>query len=218
MKSKASLRAVAHRTGAPSTAAPRGGAVGVVMAALLAACGGGGDNPLGNPPNVANPEGGVGGQKLSFVYYQRCIHPIFTQPIVTHGASNTCSASGCHGDVTGVGGAFRLVAAAAAVDLSNPANTAAVVRQSDMYKNFYSAQGSSLLGNPSQSLLLKKPLVQGVLHGGGVIFLNEQDPFVRRIQYWIGRPVPQGQDEFSTAAGNAMFNPPDAATGTCNSQ
>ncbi|HEU4459177.1 MAG TPA: hypothetical protein VFR90_08660 [Methylibium sp.] len=203
--------------GALGTAASRGAAV-LVLAAVLAACGGGGDNPLGNPPTVANPEGGANGQKLSFVYYQRCINPLFVQPIVTNGAANTCAASGCHGDATGVGGAFRLVPAAALVDLANAGNTPEVVRQTDMYKNFYSAQGSSLLGDPAQSLLLKKPLVQNVLHGGGVIFLNEQDPNVRRIRYWIGRPVPQGQDEFSTAAGNAMFTPPDAATGTCNSQ
>ena len=37
-----------------------------------------------------------------------------------------------------------------------------------MYKNFYSAQGAVVLGSPTQSRLLTKPLVQGVLHGGGL--------------------------------------------------
>jgi len=37
------------------------------------------------------------------------------------------------------------------------------------------------------------------------------------IAYWIGRAMPQGQDEFSSAA-DTMFTPPNATTGTCNSQ
>jgi hypothetical protein len=35
------------------------------------------------------------------------------------------------------------------------------------------------------------------------------------MRYWIGRPVPQAQDEFSTSAAS-MFTPPDPATGACN--
>ena len=80
-----------------------------------------------------------------------------------------------------------------------------------------SSQGSSVIGSPTSSRLLTKPLVQGVLHGGGLIFLNDQDPNVRLLRYWISRPMPEGQDEFSTA-GNALFTPADAATGTCNTQ
>jgi hypothetical protein len=56
-----------------------------------------------------------------------------------------------------------------------------------------------------------------VLHGGGVIFASQDDPNAKLISYWISRPMPQGQDEFSTAA-NSMFTPADAATGACNSQ
>jgi hypothetical protein len=59
--------------------------------------------------------------------------------------------------------------------------------------------------------------VQGVLHGGGLIFADTNDPNVRLLQYWISRPMPQGQDEFSTASA-AMFTPADPATGTCNTQ
>jgi len=192
--------------------------IAAAMAAVLSACGGG-DNPLGNPPTVDNP-GGTSGQRLSFVYYQKCINPMLLAALQIPGSSatNTCAASGCHGDATGVGGAFRVVPGATQVDLANAANTPAVVRATDMWKNFYSAQGSTVIGSPPQSNMLKKPLVQGVLHGGGLIFANQQDPNVRLLQYWISRPVPEGQDEFSVAAGNAMFTPPDASTGACNSQ
>ena len=84
-----------------------------------------------------------------------------------------------------------------------------------MYKNFYSSQGSTVIGTPLQSRLLTKPLTLNVLHGGGVVFLDQSDPNARLIAYWIGRPMPQGQDEFSSAA-DSMFTPADPATGACN--
>ena len=118
-------------------------------------------------------------------------------------STNTCAGSGCHDTSTGTGGAFRVVPGAQAVDLANPANTADVVRASDMYKNFYSAQGSTVIGAPTQSRLLNKPLVLGVLHGGGLVFPNLQDPNAKLIEYWIGHPAPQGQDEFFANANAA---------------
>lgn len=189
------------------------------LAALVAlsACGGSG-NPLGNPPLVDNPAG-TSGQKLSFVYFQKCIDPIFKAPlqINVNGvvSTNTCAASGCHDNVSGTGGALRVVGAAAPVDLGNAANTPDAVRATDMYKNYYSALGSTVPGSPPQSRLLAKPLVQGVLHGGGLIFANDQDPNAKLMRYWINRPAPQGQDEFSASA-DAMFTPNDPKTGTCN--
>jgi hypothetical protein len=54
-----------------------------------------------------------------------------------------------------------------------------------------------------------------VLHGGGIVFDSVDDENVRRLRYWIEHPMPEGQDEFSTA-GNALFTPPDADTGVCN--
>ncbi|RQP25350.1 hypothetical protein [Piscinibacter terrae] len=191
---------------------------GLALATGLASCGGGGGSPLGNPSTIENPPGG-GGQKLSFIYYQKCINPIFLAKLTNpSGAVNTCSASGCHDTVTGTGGAFRLVPAATAVDLTNPANTPDVVRTSDMYKNYYSAHGEVVNGSPTNSKLLAKPLLIGsFFHGGGQIFSDANDPNVKLISYWISHPVPTGQDEFSSAA-NVMFTPPDAATGTCNTQ
>jgi hypothetical protein len=188
--------------------AVRGCAHGLV-ALLLAGCGG--SNPLDNPPDVSNPANSSG-QKLSFAYFQRCIDPIFNTVL----ANNTCAASGCHDDRDGTGGALRIVRAAQTIDVTNPANTPDVIRASAMYRNFYSAQGMTLLSSPPESRLLTKPLVRGVLHGGGQIFSSDQDPNVRRILYWISNPAPQGQDEFSSATYN-MFTPADPNVGTCNS-
>lgn len=185
----------------------------------LAACGGGGSNPFDNPPPIENGAV-VGGQKLSFAYFQRCIEPIFLAQlqIQLNGANsvNTCAGSGCHANATGTGGAFRVEPTAQPVDLSDPANTPATIRASDMYKNFYSAQASVVLGSPAQSRLLAKPLLLGVLHGGGLIFPSLNDPNAQLITYWISHPMPIGQDEFSSA-GNALFTPPNAQTGACNS-
>jgi len=197
---------------------PRVLAATAVALVVLAACGGG-ENPFDNPADIENPLQ-VSGQKLSFAYFQKCINPIFLAQLqaIGGGASgtNTCASSGCHDNVNGTGGALRIVPGAQAVDLADPANTAAVIRQSDMYKNFYSAQGSSIIGTPSQSRLLTKPLLRNVLHGGGLIFDNDSDPNARLMAYWITHPVPQGSDEFGPA--NGLFTPPDAATGACNTQ
>jgi hypothetical protein len=179
---------------------------------MLASCGGSGGNPLGNPPNVSNPSNPTG-QKLAFAYFQRCINPIF----FTQFGSNQCGSSGCHDSTNGTGGALRVIPNAAQVDVTDPANTPDVIRAGDMYKNFYSAQGQVLLTSPSQSRLLNKPLVRGVLHGGGQIFASDQDPNIKLIEYWITHPSPLGQDEFSTATYN-MFTPADPNAGTCNTQ
>ena len=201
-----------------------------VAAALLAGCGGGGD-PLSNPPNVSNPGGtGSGGGKLAFAYFQKCIFPIFLEeiPITQNGvtSTNTCAGAGCHDSKAGTGGALRVVAAAAPVpaaslpapgDIAATADQVAAIVPTDMYKNFYSAQATTVLGNPQQSRLVEKPLVLNVLHGGGRIFTSQDDPHIKLISYWISHPVPSGQDEFSPSS-YSMFTPADPATGTCNTQ
>ena len=188
--------------------------------AALHGCGGAGGDAFGNPPTVSNPSA-VTGQALSFAYFQRCINPIFLEQLPVQSSAststNTCSASGCHAAQTGTGGALRLFPAAQTIDLSDPVNTPDVIRASDMYKNFYSAQAAVVIGSVPQSRLLAKPLLLGVLHGGGLIFLSQDDPNARLIQYWINRPVPQGQNEFSTA-NYSMFTPADPKTGSCNTQ
>ena len=192
-----------------------------LVALALASCGGSSSNPFDNPTTVTNGAGSTSGQKLSFAYFQKCINPIFLAqlPIQLNGTTttNTCAGSGCHAAATGTGGAFRVVPTATDVDVSDPANTADVIRASDMYKNFYSAQGEVVVGSTTQSRLLAKPQLQGVLHGGGLIFTSATDVNVKLIEYWISHPAPQGQDEFSTAT-YAMFTPADPTTGTCNTQ
>jgi hypothetical protein len=182
-------------------------------AAVLIACGGGG--ALDNPPDVANPPGATG-QKLSYVYFQRCVNPVLNTElrVVINGVAtnNTCAAGGCHDNTTGTGGALRLYGSAPAVDL---ALAPAAIRATDMYKNYYSSLGESVVGSPDQSRIMNKPLVRGVLHGGGLIFDSPNTPEAKLIRYWISRPMPQGQDEFSAAA-NTMFTPADPATGACN--
>jgi hypothetical protein len=209
------------RSSRPSFVHRFGSSLVALAVATLAGCGGSSSNPLDNPAPVVNDPGSVTGQKLSFAYFQKCINPIFLAQLqIQQGgttSTNTCAGSGCHASATGTGGAFRVVPAAVAVDLSDPANTPAVIRGGDMYKNFYSAQGEVIVGSTTQSRLLLKPQLLGVLHGGGLIFPSATDPNVKLIEYWISHPAPQGQDEFSTAT-YAMFTPADPVTGTCNTQ
>jgi hypothetical protein len=183
----------------------------VAAALALAACGG-----ADNPPDVVNTPGG-GGQNLSFVYFQRCVNPVLVaQLALPAGGTGSCAASGCHDNANGTGGAFRMQASATLVDVAAVGPDAA--RLTEMYRNFFSAQGSSVIGAPSSSKMLTKPLVQGVLHGGGQIFVDATTPEARLLAYWISRPMPQGQDEFSNAAAASMFTPADPATGSCNTQ
>jgi hypothetical protein len=174
----------------------------LTAAAVLVACGGG---SLDNPP-------GITGQKLSYAYFERCVNEVLKTPLPVNinGAVsvNTCAAAGCHDNTTGTGGALRLLQAAAP---AASGATADQVRATDMYKNYYSSLGESVVGAPDDSRLLNKPLVRGVLHGGGVIFENVNTTEARTIRFWISRPMPQGQDEFSSASAT-MFDP---VTGAC---
>lgn len=182
-------------------------------AALLAGCGGG--NPLDNPADIANAPS-TGTRKLSFAYFQRCIQPILVAqlPVTLNGVAtvNSCASAGCHDDTSGTGGALRVRGGASAVALDD---AVALIRASDMYRNFYSSQGEVVFGNALASRLIAKPLVLNVLHGGGIVFDDVEDPNVKTLRYWIEHPMPEGHDEFSVA-GNALFTPPDATTGACN--
>ena len=187
-------------------------AAATLATAALNGCGGGGS--LGNPADLANPPG-ANGQKLSFVYFQRCVNPVLKTPLRVNIngviSTNTCAAGGCHDSNTGTGGALRLMGAAAAADV---AQNAATVRATDMFKNYYSALGETVVGSADQSRLLNKPLVRGVLHGGGLIFETPDDAAAKLIRYWVNRPMPQGQDEFSDAA-KSMFAGGDTVAGAC---
>lgn len=173
---------------------------------VLAACGGG---EVENAP-------ATGARKLSFAYFQRCVMPILVKqlPVTINGVTtvNNCASAGCHDDTNGTGGALRLRGSAGEVALGTAPD---LIRATDMYRNFYSAQGEVVFGDALASRLIAKPLVRNVLHGGGIVFESEDDEHVKILRYWIEHPMPEGQDEFS-AAGNGLFTPPDAATGACN--
>lgn len=171
----------------------------VTVAAAVSACGGGG-NPLDNPAAITNPSADAG-QKLSFAYYQKCVNPILLEllPIQGTSATNTCAAGGCHDVNTGAGGSLRINPRAAEVVIGAPPDAAAI-RLTDMYRNFKSAQAQVVFAEPAASRLINKPLVRGVLHGGGRVFLDENDPKARTLLYWISHPAPQGLDEFSAPA------------------
>jgi len=179
---------------------------------FLASCGGG--SPLSNPSTIVNDPASVQGQKLSFVYFQECIEPILNAQLTIHQngvtSVNSCGGSGCHDTVNGTGGALRVVPNAAVVDTAT--STPDVIRTTDMYRNYYSSQGMTIVGAPTQSRLINKPQVNGTLHGGGLIFDDPNDVNLKKMAYWISHPMPQGQDEFSDAA-QAMFD-----AGQCKTQ
>jgi len=184
-------------------------ALALLASLSLLGCGGGLPEEVTNPP-------GSGARKLAFAYFQKCVQPLLVVPITSpSGGTNTCASGGCHSNVNGTGGALRLIDTAAVVDLKDPANTAEQVRSTDMYKNYYSAMGVTVPGNPTQSRLLAKPLLLNVLHGGGQILASDQDELAQVITYWINHPVPSVDNEFSTST-YRMFTPADPDTGACN--
>lgn len=189
-------------------------------ALLLAGCGGG--NPLSNPPDIENPPG-QSGQKLSFAYFQRCINPILKEELTIrqNGQTSlaTCASGGCHDNVSGTGGALRLIGGAPDIDslTADLTGRADEIRAAPIYVSFYSSQASTVIGAPGESRLLNKPLVRGTLHGGGLIFESADDANAKVFAYWISHPMPVGQDEFGAAAAN-LFEGGDVAAGNCVTQ
>ena len=206
----------------PRSAATVRGTVAAAAAVLgLASCGGG-SNPLDNPSTLQNPTLS-GNQRLAFAYFQYCVFPVFLAQLpirLANGttAVNTCAASGCHDNTNGTGGAFRVIGNAQAIDLTNPANTADIIRASDMYKNFYSAQGEVVFGNPAD-----------VAHPG------QADGERRAARWRLGvreragcqratdpvldqQPGSQRNRTSSTAQPSACSRRADPNTGTCNTQ
>jgi len=201
---------------------------GALLAAGLGGCGGSGNgNPLDNPPLVNNPPASTGQSTLSFAYFQRCINPVFLEPlpITLNGVAttNSCSNAGCHANATGSGGAFRIIPGATPLVVPDPAlnvtgNTPDVIRASDMYKNFVSAQGEVIINTPSQSLLVEKPLLLNVQHGGGRVFTSTADAHVVLFEYWISHPTPAGTGEFDTTSYSQYFVNADPNAGACLTQ
>ena len=204
-------------------------AAAAIVLAGLAGCGGSGSgDPLTNPPLVGNAPGVTGQATLSYAYFQRCVNPVFVAqlPITLNGVAttNSCSNAGCHANATGSGGAFRIIAGATPLVMTVvPApgvtgvtgSTTAEIQASDMYKNFVSAEGEVVINTPAQSLIVEKPLLLNVQHGGGRIFSSEQDPHVKLFEYWISHPTPAGTGEFDTSSYGQYFADADPNGSAC---
>lgn len=135
---------------------------------------------------------GSSGKTLCFDYYQRCVNRVFDDVQMfgaLPSATSNCSASGCHQAGVGPGGALKIHPSEPMVSTTVPAQA----RMTQMYANFLSAKGSSNLGSPRQSFLIKKPLVE-VFHGGAKIFPDANARGVREYEFWVSQNV---DDEFS---------------------
>lgn len=138
--------------------------------AILAAC---------NEVSVQAVEGN--GQALCQEYYEICVNPVFTQPLLIEGSNETvtCAGEGCHNIASGAGGAFKLY-------------PAAEPRSDDMTANYIAAKSFTNIADPAMSKLLLEPLagssptVGG--HGGGDILADPNDSRYLEIYYWISNP------------------------------
>ena len=171
--------------------------------AVLAGCG-----------KVENEAGSPTGT-LCFDYFQRCVYPLAldTQlPVDKDNDGNfedlkRCSSSGCHDSAGSTGGGLRLTPGLSTINLNTtPADQ---VRGTPMHTTFLSAKGRADLNNPRLSALLQEPLFE-VNHGGGRVFVSDQDAAARQISYWIGNRVQAGGDEFAPFCATLF-----AAGGTC---
>lgn len=121
------------------------------------------------------------GQALCQEYYEICVNPILTEPLIVEGsnATVTCAGEGCHNIASGAGGAFKLIPTAEA-------------RSDDMTGNYIAAKSFANVADPAVSKLLLEPLagssptVGG--HGGGDIFADPNDSRYQEIYYWIANP------------------------------
>ena len=147
-----------------------------------------GCGPVENSPG--SPEG-----TLCFDYFQRCVYPLALEAA----SPFACSAAGCHKEPGNSGGALRITPGQAPVDLN--ILTAAEVRLTAIHSTFLSVKGVANINSPRLSDLLRKPLVE-VSHGGGRIFVSDQDSAARQLLFWVTNPAPVGGDEFSAQCAN----------------
>lgn len=122
-----------------------------------------------------------GGQALCQEYYEACVNPILTQPLVLPGSTSTitCAGEGCHNIASGAGGAFKLYPNA------EPGSD-------DMTGNYIAAKAFSNVADPPLSKLLLEPLAGSYPtvggHGGGDVFADPNDNGYREIYFWISHP------------------------------
>lgn len=160
----------------------------------------------GQAPNQAGSPSGT----LCYDYFQRCVYPLALDAVLAVDRDNdgvfddtrSCSDSACHAQTGVTGGALRLTPGEAIVDLSSA--TVAQVRASPMYDNFVHAMGRTDLNNPRQSNLLRKPLLE-ITHGGGRVFVTDQDAAAQQILFWATNRVTGTADEFAASCANLFL-------------
>lgn len=143
--------------------------IAVCLLALVSACN-----------EVVNEQQAQTAQSLCLADYEACVNPIFDGTLNGSVGQVTCSASGCHNQAAGSGGAFKIFANA------QPGST-------EILANFFAAKSFANLDNPAQSKLLLEPL-QGVsaisgTHTGGDIFPDNTDQCYQAIFSWISTRV-----------------------------
>jgi hypothetical protein len=143
--------------------------IAVCLLALVAACN-----------EVDNVQQAQAAQTLCIADFEVCVNPIFDGTLNGRVGQVTCSASGCHNQAAGSGGAFKIFANA------QPGST-------EMLANFFAAKSFANLNDPAQSKLLLEPL-QGVFsitgtHTGGDIFPDTADQCYQAIFNWISTRV-----------------------------
>lgn len=143
--------------------------IAVCLLALVAACN-----------EVENVQQAQTAQSLCLADYEACVNPIFDGTLNGSVGQVTCSASGCHNQAAGSGGAFKIFAN------PQPGST-------EILANFFAAKSFANLDNPAQSKLLLEPL-QGVssisgTHTGGDIFPDTTDQCYQTIFSWISTRV-----------------------------
>lgn len=121
------------------------------------------------------------GATLCQEYYEACVNPILTQPIVASASGNTitCAGEGCHNVENGAGGTFKLFARATGSSV-------------EMTANFLSAKAFTNIGDPAMSKILLEPLAGAPSivgsHSGGDIFADANDVNHRELYFWITNP------------------------------
>jgi hypothetical protein len=143
--------------------------IAVCLLVLVAAC-----NEVDNVQQAQNA------QTLCISDFEVCVNPIFDATLNGRVGQVTCSASGCHDQAAGSGGAFKIFANA------QPGST-------EMLANFFAAKSFANLNDPAQSKLLLEPL-EGVssitgTHTGGDIFPDTADQCYQAIFSWISTRV-----------------------------
>ena len=152
------------------------------------------DNPLDNPPTVSNPTAHRQTSSCPSPTSRSCINPIFLAQLPIHSATARLDQHLRRRRVattTPTAPAARFVSCPTRSRSTspNPANTPDVIRASDMYKNFYSAQGDG--GDrlaDAEPRCSPSRWCNGVLHGGGLVFETAQRSRTRKLIAVLDQP------------------------------